>query len=418
MHEIEDLVEDTVRTVLGSSIPVSEKCRLVFNLYRVQGWFDTGNTMARVDVSPIGYDANAQYPITPLVTLTATVMQLANDRALVHDWLGLLQQALTDLEIGDEAPRSPSALDSDAHAIRRLAIEHRVDRYYGGHLRLTGWPYFKDTLSEADSAALDHKHVVRFFSDLKADAAKLAAEHTKAHERLAALESGPLFRIPALVSELAGFTFSHVERDRYFRTFIFEPCPAAADATFYFAITHDASMHVLSAKVGVRRHLLSAWQENSSAPHFWKSLALYAEADSEMASAGAWPYKATQSEKILRKKLAAMLSHWPSAAPFVELHTKPLRPLLESSTLDALEKRRRELRDTLGFFLNDIELMFAYACLASDREPLRDRIAKGLAKVSDAYHLKPHWVRGGAKLDHSPWFPPLEDTLPYKPLDT
>lgn len=48
MHEIEDLIEITIRTLHSSDIPVSEKRQLFANCYRLQAYFDTSYTHFRL----------------------------------------------------------------------------------------------------------------------------------------------------------------------------------------------------------------------------------------------------------------------------------------------------------------------------------------------------------------------------------
>ena len=48
MHEIEDLVEATIRTIDILDIPSHEKRQLIANCYRLQAYFDTSYTHFRL----------------------------------------------------------------------------------------------------------------------------------------------------------------------------------------------------------------------------------------------------------------------------------------------------------------------------------------------------------------------------------
>ena len=48
MHEIEDLIESTIRTIDTLDIPSSEKRQLLANCYRAQAYFDTSYTNFRL----------------------------------------------------------------------------------------------------------------------------------------------------------------------------------------------------------------------------------------------------------------------------------------------------------------------------------------------------------------------------------
>lgn len=440
MHEIEDLVEDTVRLVLASERPAQEKRRLISNLYRFQAWFDTGETTGRLQeaLQALGYFEQESYDTIPVFSLAATIMRDASergDRQLVHHWLAAVTQALADLDIGDERPQTFEDMlaAGDAAVIRQAARDHRVLRYSGrdAYMRLTPWRYHKDTLPELDAAGIERKYQIRYLADLDTDEEKIRADCEKARRTLADIENGPLSRIPDLVGEMAGHAFLATERQRHYRHFVFAVGAPPADpegASFYLIITHDPSMSFIRAQLAVQHGLLCRWQERGFGPrledmHFYANIAGYFPEqaflqDRDLDSMGGWQYKIGQSEGLLKKRLASLFRHWPHAEPFFDFHRKPLRALLQGNDLDVLEKQRRELRMAGGFFVNDIELMFAYACLDWERgrkpSALLDRIRGRLDAVSDAYHLKKYWVEGVGKLATQPWFPPLDDTFAYQ----
>ena len=104
MHEIEDLVEDTVRLVPTSPRPAEEKRRLIFHLYRSQARFDTSVATGRLqdELQLPGSFLQESDEKIPVLPLAATIMRYAGergDRQLLHQWLAAIAEALTDLEI-------------------------------------------------------------------------------------------------------------------------------------------------------------------------------------------------------------------------------------------------------------------------------------------------------------------------------
>lgn len=216
MHEIEDLVEATLRMVLSSPRSAEEKRALIFNLYRFQGWFDTGETTGRLqdELQALGYFEQDAYQKIPVFPLVATVMREAaerGDRQLVHHWLAAITQALTDLDIGDEIPGTFGDMlaAGDAAAIRQMARDHNVQQYFGrdGYMHLMPWSYHKDMLPELDEAGIEDRYRIRFLTDLKTAQEKIEADYERARQKLADIENGPLFRIPDMIGETAGHTF-------------------------------------------------------------------------------------------------------------------------------------------------------------------------------------------------------------------
>lgn len=436
MHEIEDLVEETVRLVLDEDRPDEEKRRLIFNLYRVQGWFDTSDTTGRLSgaLQALGYfDHLPQAPI-PALPLVAEAMRMAaarGDRGLGQRWLALLQMALDDLDLGDEVPARFDGIlaSADAAAIRQAA--QALGRSGGVRgLRLRRWS--KPAWPEADEAEVDRRHRLRYFTDLDTDEAVIRADHAAALRRLAEAETGPLSRIPDIVGEMAGHALAGSGRKRETRHFVFAlgpPPPDQDGASFFLVLSHDARVGLLIADLGVQHGLLCRWQGRPAGVrpedmHFRISLVrLFPqsvfESDAEVDPWGGWRYKATQSEKVLRKRLASLFRHWSHTDPVFAFHRRPLADHLASADIDTLEAGRRALRDTVGYFLNDIELMFAKACLlrdtGQDPAPLAERISARLAVVHPDYHLRKHWADGVARLADGPWFPPLDHGFPYKP---
>ncbi len=102
MHEIEDLVEQSVRLVLASDGARDHKVTTIGQLYAVQTWFDTSDTTGRLaeDLQAIGYvDAAPPRPVA-LLRLAADMMQAGNAAGRVEiaqGWLALALTAITEL---------------------------------------------------------------------------------------------------------------------------------------------------------------------------------------------------------------------------------------------------------------------------------------------------------------------------------
>ena len=130
-HDIEDLVEDSIRSVLASDHDNAAKRRLAARLYRFQYLFDTSDTYGRLkpQLEAIGFvEDQADEPPLPLLDAVAAVIASDDDRTLVHDWVGLLARSIDDGDARDEVPAAFSELaqDASALAIRAAAVRHGV----------------------------------------------------------------------------------------------------------------------------------------------------------------------------------------------------------------------------------------------------------------------------------------------------
>ena len=437
MHDIEDLVEDTIRLVLGSKRPSAAKRRLVHALYRFQGWFDTRDTHARLrdELAAIAYRPRENHSRIALLRLVAEVVDeaaLRGNRQMVHQWLAALTKAMADLALGDEVPATYGAMLAAGHAarIRAVAIAQEVAsvRRRGMALRLEPWTAIKRTLAMDDVSSIEHAYKLRYLTDLTAPVASIDADYAAAIAKIASPDSGVLGRVPELVREITGLACSGVTHEPARRTFAFAHRDAGHSRA-HLIITHETQLGVLTAHLGVQHEILCRWQgraygATADHAHFRVNLVgsiseSARRADGDLDAYGGWPFKQQQSEKLLRRRLTHLCSHLPASSPFLAFHGKPLRTLLESHTLAALESKRRALRDSVGFFLNDIELMFAYACLSWERgrEPvaLTKRIGARLRSVDEGYVLRQAWSDGLSALKRAAWFPPLAATFPYKP---
>lgn len=443
MHDIEDLVEASARLVLQSDRPASAQHRLVHGLFGFQGAFDTHDTRARladVIAAPEMFWSTEPAPI-PWLELVATIMEVARDQGApqwIQQWLAALIQALRDLDVGDALPGDFEALIASDHAkaIRTLARAHPAQRSQSRDALFppVPWNSLKGSLTEWDEAKIEVRYRLRFFSDLSTEIDAIRADYATSREALAALRAQPLFRIPALVQELSGLSCVGQARRRATRSFVFalgEPAADPEGASAFLIIEHDQEVSFLRAQLAVQHGLLLGWQGRalSAAPkdmHFRLNLLAHLPegafaADPNLQAMGGWAYGIRQSERLLVKRLKSLVSHLGQADPFLRFHQHPLRARLEGTAPEEVEAQRRELRAAHGFFVNDLELMFAYACLAWDAgtPPAEwiSRIQRRLPFVSDAYHLKRHWTEGMRRLETGPWFPPLDDTFAYRVME-
>ena len=146
-HDIEDLVEDSIRSVLASDHDNAAKRRLAARLYRFQYLFDTSDTYGRLkpQLEAIGFvEDQADEPPLPLLDAVAAVIASDDRRTLVHDWVGLLARSIDDGDARDEVPAAFSELaqDASALAIRAAAVRHGVGSMrWGKGLRVRPIPW-------------------------------------------------------------------------------------------------------------------------------------------------------------------------------------------------------------------------------------------------------------------------------------
>src|SRR5690606_33508770 len=129
MHEIEDLVEQSVRLVLASDGARDHKVATIGQLYAVQAWFDTSDTTGRLaeDLQAIGYVDAAPPRRVALLRLAADMMQAGNaaDRVeIAQGWLALALTAITDLDLTDQIPATFDGMlaGGDGPRMRAMAL--------------------------------------------------------------------------------------------------------------------------------------------------------------------------------------------------------------------------------------------------------------------------------------------------------
>ncbi|MCW5706945.1 hypothetical protein [Shinella sp.] len=444
MHEIEDLVEESVRLVLASDRPRDDKLAEIGDLYAVQGWFDTGDTTGRLAeaLRAIGYvDARSRRSVM-LLRLAADMMETADAAGRVEiaqGWLALALTAITDLDLTDQIPATFDAMlaEGDGPRMRSLALKGGLHtrRRKDFFMRVPSWGSNKTLFAPLDPDRLERRFILRYLSDAKADEAAIRAAYAAEKAKIDGMAALPLFTVPERVPKLAPLVHLGMETERQYRRFVFadSPQPPMRDGSRVFVvIEHSNELNMLALEVYVQSGLLLAWQEGGgdndgiAATHFRMNVAMLVPerelgADKDYNPFGGWPFRLDQSAKVLDARLAAIFSHWKHVERVRKFHATPLDQLLTRSTPEAMEKKRRDLRGKYGFFLNDIELLFAYACLEWENgrrpEALIARIERELRFVVDLYPLKPAWEEGLRFLRDRPWFPPTTERFPYKRLE-
>lgn len=444
MHEIEDLVEDSVRMVLASDRPRADKLATIGDLYGVQGWFDTGDTTGRLadELDAIGYvDAGPRRPVA-LLRLAADMMEAGDAAGLVEisqGWLALALTAITDLDLTDQIPATFEAMlaQGDGPRMRALALKGGLHTRWRKDffMRVPSWGSNRTLFARLDPERLERRFILRYLSDAKADEATIRADYAAEKAKIEGLATLPLFSLPERVPKLAPLVYLGLEIRGQYRSFVFADSakPPARDGSRVFVVVeHSNDLNMLALEVRVQSGLLLAWQGNDdgdriAATHFRLNTAMLAperemDADKEYHPVGGWPFRLDQSARTLDRKLAAIFGHWKHVERVRKFHRTPLDRLLAESTPEAMEKKRRDLRGKYGFFLNDIELLFAYACLGWERSGRPDaviaRIEDELRFVVDLYPLKPAWREGLRLLRDGPWFPPATEKFPYRRLET
>lgn len=441
MHEIEDLVEETVRLVLASARTREQQRAVIGGLYGFQAWFDTSETTGRLrrELEAIGYfdapDANDP-ALLPLAAAAMEEADSAGNLTLVHHWLAAAATAISDLDLG---PRLPSTFkemlaEGSGQRMREIAIRNDVHkrRRSDFFMTLPGWAQVKSNYIGLDPETLEKRYILRFLLDHKASADRIQADYDAERKKIAALDQTALFSLPQRVPAYAPLVFLGMETTNRRRAFVFAGTaerPGPDEARLFFVIEHDSDIGLLACEVRVQSGLLSGWQggggDTLADTHFrinYRALV----PDDEIASDrnydpfGGWKFKLSQSQALLEKRLESIFRHWAHAERAFAFHRTPLRDVLAASTPQVLEKRRRDLRARHGFFLNDLELLFACACLEWEQGRRPDRciaaIEEGLAFVHELYPLKAAWTSGLEKLRDGIHFPPTTETFPYRSL--
>ena len=456
-HDIEDLVEDSIRSVLASDHDNAAKRRLAARLYRFQYLFDTSDTYGRLkpQLEAIGFvEDQADEPPLPLLDAVAAVIASDDDRTLVHDWVGLLARSIDDGDARDEVPAAFSELaqDASALAIRAAAVRHGVGSMRWGkglRVRRIPWATYARDYRKPEPAQVDRQYGTRFFADfepsvdallvehatdLQASQARVQAAEAALQDRRDALAQSPLQRLPALVVA-RNKALTYLGKDergdigqRLRFIFRIDGEAGAADGTCYhLLIQHEPDLgHVLMPFIGVQSGTVRSWQGRPLGPsaedmHFVCDLdALVPQArqdeDRQLAKGRiGWRYKATESETVLGRRLDGLLAFLPDMLIGVQaFYGTPLGEQLDASTPGHMLAERGPRALERGFFVNRVEIMFAFACRAWDKgERPSAKLLAHIGALVDATHeshpLKTAWQDALARSDSGPAFPPLGD---------
>ncbi|WP_420138975.1 hypothetical protein [Sphingomonas sp.] len=387
-HHVEDLVESSVRLLLGADLAVDAKRGLAHDLYRLQAQFDTSDTSGRLgpELEAIGYDPDAQSSARPLLAIAADMIALADqagDRQLVRDWLALLINGIDDTTlIDDTLPEDFHAFQAlpEAVAIRTIAGRRQELGWRGldAAIPLPSWTGIARDYDRFAPADMDRRSMLRFLLDHRADAAKIAAEFDKDKQRIAR-SADTLASLPAMVAARGPFRCIADATSGSKRSFAFEAGdpPADADAArFHLIIDHDADLNVLYPWFGVRSGLIERWQGSTPAfddagMHFRESMIGFVpgdllKADTQLSGTG-WRWRRDQSAALLEKRLDAILGYWPHAAALERFYAKPLAARIDEEGFELMASKRVERFNAYGFFVNDVDILFACACRAWDR---------------------------------------------------
>lgn len=446
-HNIEDLIEDTIRLVLTTGQGLAEQCAVIADLYSVQAWFDTSQTTGRLqaELQALGYFTAPPRPRPALLPLAAQIMQAAEtaDRPdLVYDWLALTVESLDSFGLGPDMPPNFATLLADGFGTQMRAVADRCDifkkRPRDRRMRLQSWSDLKDGYGSLDADTLDLRLILRFFSDPKATPETVLAAHAKETAQIASLADAPVFTLPERVLARTDLAYLGAEHDRQDRRFVFATAamaPAPTACRLFFIIEHDANLNLLTCEVRVQSGALLAWQgtpppaynpDHSSATHFRLNYvhlipSADLQADALFDAFGGWKFKITQSAKVLDARLDAILSHWAHIEPMRAFHAVPLPDRLANHSPKAMEKQRKDLRGSVGFFMNDIELLFAYACTNWEQGKRPDAVIAQIRAALDSVHpdypAKSAWLTALAALETGPSYPRAPPMMmPYRNL--
>ncbi len=442
MHEIEDLVEESVRMLLAADGERDDKVAGIGQLYSVQAWFDTGDTTGRLadELRAVGYVNKPPPRPLALLRLAADMMEAAGAAGRVEiaqGWLALALKAIIELDLTDQIPATFHGMlaDDDGPRMRAIALEGGLHSRWRKDffMRVPSWSSNKTLFAPLDPDRLERRFILRFLSDAKADEATIRAAYEAERATIDGLADLPLFTLPERVPRIAPLAYLGLDTKGQYRRFVFADSrePAARDESRIFVVLeHSNDLSMLTFEIRVQSGLLLAWQGGGgdciTDTHFRLNVGMLVPekelaADDGYNAVGGWPFRLDQSAKVLDARLAAIFRHLKHVERVRRFHDAPLDRLLAASTPEAMEKRRRDLRGRYGFFLNDIELLFAYACLEWERagrpDALIARIEDELRFVVDLYPLKRAWEDGVRLLRQKPWFPPTTEIFPYKRLE-
>lgn len=438
-HRIEDLVEDSIRLVLHSSMPDGEKRPLIADLFEFQAMFDTSDTLGRVEpeLAAIGYRGEGDATGRPLLGMVAAIMGLADaagNRQLTHHWLAALVRTIRELELDENALPQRFVVFrqiADAIAIREAAIHQKVGGYWDGYIELPTWSEINRSYNKVDPKVGDRRGILRFLLDHKTQVEAIVASFEKEQEK-AKKRAAVLAQIPELVSARGDFRYLGQQSHWGDEIFIFEIGDPPADPEgprFYLLMEHHEVAQILYPRIGVRSGMIQRWQGRSFAAddrtmHFRESLGTFIppaalKADDSFSGLG-WGWRLGQSAKLLAERLDTIIGHWASTRKFVDFYSKPsLATRLDDEGFSVMARKRKQRRNTLGYFANEVDMLFALACRRWDRG---ERPEEEIAAIHDwLLHIYPDAradrVACLEKLKDGPAFPVEIETLPFKRFD-
>lgn len=441
-HRIEDLVEDSVRLVLQSPMPDIEKRPLIADLFEFQAMFDTSDTVGRVkpQLAAIGYRGEGDATGRPVLALVSAIIALADGVdgvRLIHDWLAVFSRAVHELELGENAyPRDFGAFrqSPEAITIRETALRRDVRGYKSGRgaIKMPSWNAIGSGYQKLDPTTCDRYAILRFLLDHKVDVDTIVAEYDKTLER-ARRAAVVVAQIREMVEAHAAFHYVGQSAGRNERTFIFEITEPGTDPStdpegcrFYLSLKQDSGWNLLSPQIGLRSGMMARWQgrtfdADDDALHFSRPLTALIpetelEADKGFDGIG-WAWKPGQSAKLLGERINAIAGHWHHTKKFVTFYSRPsLADRLDKEGLALMASKRRERRSSVGYFANEVDMLFALACRRWDRG---ERPDEEIAAIHDwLRHIHPDGrfdrVEQLEKLKHGPAFPADVETMPLK----
>ncbi|MCP3064749.1 hypothetical protein LXT21_38855 [Myxococcus sp. K38C18041901] len=443
-HDIEDLVEESAQAVLDSARDDAQKRKLIGALYAWQAQYDTGDTFGRLaeGLKTLGFDPERDVQDLPLLQLADTMMTDAaglGRRQLVHHWLSALTDAIDeDLVSLSELGGTFEAFiqREDAQRVRRLSLEHDVHGFKsrGAYRRLQRWADIRHHYQTLEARYVERKYILRWLMDLKLEPEKVVDAYHAEKAKLARLDASPIHALPTRVSKRGPFAFvsAHQDDAKRFFTFAVGERPAQPDATrLYLELEHNQELNILVATLYAESGLLRRWKGLSTEDgrpdlQFRFNFFLLVpedqvQSDKALHDYGGWKYKLDQSQKLLEQRLDSLFSYWPLTRKWADFHAVPVAERLAQGDLATLEQQRKEHRDAYGWFVNDVELMFAYASAEWERGTTPTAtlatLAARLPYVVDRYPMKGEWVEGLEKLREGPYYPPTPTRLPYRAVD-
>ena len=438
-HDVEDLVEESVRAVLNGGADTQQQRDVIAQLYFVQSWFDTSDTFGRLrdELAAIKFDRNAIPAAADILTLIPEFIAIVpeNDRQyLLNQWLAFLGKNISEATLAEDWSSSFAdfSIDPRAIALRELAQSLEAHKFKGrGAFKLRAWKNYVLSLRVSGERDLQDYYIIRFLLDLNTPLDRITAAYQKQRQKNDIIATGALTRLGEIVAERDGFTFISHEKVRMSQKWLFEieSLVQPTNARFYFSIEHEMDLSILSAKILVSSNTLERWQNvnhESELYHFSHSYfqllsRKVINEDNSIHHWGGWKCNGWDSEKLLRKRLDSMLSHWQRTKPVFKFHSMPLEQRLDESNIVALESDRKKLRDKYGFFVTDIALMFAYACRSWEQgekpDALIAQIREQLTHVHDQYDLKPAWNTALERLETGIAYPVGHAPFPYRYIE-